>query len=366
MPATIDPRMLVAYPLDETGSLAVRKSVGSAAYNLAPETSTGGQGVPTVSDIVSGRAVNLLNAQAGLTTASRRLIGSYAAWNVHPLYIPLPRATGQSGLALGARFNYQGNTLSVGTNGKRQGLAAFNQSTTLGGHMGFTVMPNASLRGRLEVTMPDKTIETVEGWTDTDGLLTDFSGGYALRGGWWRATLRYYNITGTTYGMQVVLYNEATGRRYRMTRSSTTMDYSSPTDSVAFCIGTKVTASDDSFQGYVDDVWLLNGDLSEENAVDLSRGGLKQPRQADATYRALPRYFLEARYADEAGVERTTRPVLVDGNLLARVSISPRAGAEAFSIRVRGFAPGRPLSPKWAGPIYIQKAGSRSRQGSQR
>lgn len=357
MPAAVDPRILVAYSMDEGGSLDVRKSLGSAAYHLTPATDTGSEGVPAVTDGLDGRAADLRSTISGLTTSARRLIGSAARFDAGLWYVPLPQTTGQSGFAYGGRFRYRGGAVRA-----MSILEVYTADYSTAGWFGLlTSAPDGSGNCRPHVVMPDHTIEyaAAGSWTDTDGLTTDYTGGYCFTNAsaWWRFAVRYYNVINDYYGIQLVLYNEASGKRYRLTRGFLNTAFANPDVQTKLVVGSALTASRDSIQGEVDSIWILDGDLSEEQAVDLARGGLKIPREADATYRGLPRVIIEARYHDEQGEERSTGPVFVDDTLLAR--IGARAGASAFSVRVRSYAPGRPMSCKWFSALYAQKAGSR-------
>lgn len=355
MASVLDPRMLAAYPLDEPGSTDVRKSIASLVHNLSPVTATGSDGVPTVADGIAGRAVNLLQTISGLTTTNRYLRGAEFAWDEHPLYVPLPRSVGATGLSYGYRFMFK-NAGGTST----QGMVGLGRGGTNSGPLGLNFIGSGGSpnRGRLYITMPDISTESIVAgsWTDTDGLVAALTSDYIQQNEWWRVAVRYNHSSGTSYIVQVVLSRESTGARYRLTRAAFSSDWALPTAPVRFYVGL-VTSTIIPFQGYIDDVWFLNGDLSEESAIDNTRAGLAISREDDATYRAKPRVILDALFDDDSGVQRNTTPQFIDEHLLA--AVPARAGAEAFSIRMRSYAPGRPMVPKWMSGLYIQKGRSR-------
>jgi hypothetical protein len=365
MPAPLDPRTLIAYPFDETGSNDTRKSIALAAHDLLPKVASGSDGVPVVPDGRGGWALDTRDLIAGLASTRRWVdaLALAAAWNVHPLFLGVPLTLNSTGYAYGCRLQYRAAVKAGDT--RLWGMAA--GATSGEGHWGLLVDDDGggTPKARIKVVTSQRVIEepiSSGSWTDTDSLGS--LGSYYLEDGeWWRAVVRLYNVGANSYQQQLILYREKTGKRYRLTRNASSSDYAATTTVTHLAAGSSQSGSS-SFQGYIDDAFLLNGDLSEAEAIDLSRDGTKIPREPDDTHIAAPHFCLSAVLSDEnaaaagSGVERETRRhIIKTGRVLARVPV--RKSAESMGVRIQGFAAGRPVAPNVLSVYYIQKAGAR-------
>lgn len=342
-PATTDPAFLLFYALDESFPSGTRANSGSlgSAQDLSVSQSSGTDGIPAVSDGNQGRAADVFVAATGYTTAFRALRGAAATGSAHTARPAFPKSAASDDFAFGVRFRWRaGNTGGGGI--ETEVLFALGSVANPQFGWGIGIVPNDATTptgGQLRLYhLGSSTIIETSAFTATGSPPTQ----YVLPSVWYRALVRIY-FSSTGWKAKLYLYREDTAASYTFTKDAAVTTNSNETAFDAFTdvrvhIGYQPVSSTSSLYGcYVDNAWLYDAPLSDDDATSTLVGGLSVPwtqpswrRAASDCYVALGHEGADFPKVRSLGVGALTRRWKPDHQ-----AMRPRFHFE-------GFRPGRP------------------------
>lgn len=358
MPLNVnDPSLKLLYSLDESGPLATRSNLGSvgSTQDLTPHQGSGSDGIPTVSDALAGKAVDLFVTRTGWTSTYRQLRAPITSpGSDHPLLVAYPLASASDDFAYGCRIYWRG--LNVGGGGIEPehifGLSTLNNS----GGWGMQLVPNDATTPtlgaiRIHYAGGNETIQG--GGYSTTGSPASY---YISPNTWYRLILRVY-FSATGYVWKLYVLKESDGTLYTFTRNGVlTTNYAAgvtgATD-LRVSVGIVNDATKVSFGGYIDECWFYDFPMSEATALEILYGGISIPwSEPNYTFNDHDVRFTHANEVSDFPVARA----LPIGCSSIRVPMP--AWGTRLRTKLYNFRPSRPMSLR-QGSVMFDTAGPR-------
>lgn len=342
-PSTTDPAFKLFYALDESFPSGTRANSGSlgSAQDLSVSQSSGTDGIPAVSDGNQGRAADVFVAATGYTTAFRALRGAAATGSAHTARPAFPKSSASDDFAFGVRFRWRaGNTGGGGI--ETEVLFALGSVANPQFGWGLGIVPNDATTptgGQLRLYhLGSSTIIETSAFTATGTPPTQ----YVLPSTWYRALVRIF-FSSTGWKAKLYLYREDTAATYTFTKDAAVTTNSNETAFDAFTdvrvhVGYQPVSSTSSLYGcYVDNAWLYDAPLSDDDATSTLVGGLSVPWTQPSYRRAASDCYVAL--CREGGSYPKVRSLGV-GTLVQRWKPDHQAMRPRFHLE--GFRPGRP------------------------
>ncbi|MHC4716617.1 MAG: hypothetical protein ACYS5V_06585, partial [Planctomycetota bacterium] len=359
-----DPALVWACTLDESGALSTRKNSGSAgvAYDIVPKQSSGTDGIPPVDDGLGGRALDMFVTRTGWSTAYRRCEQDTSVLGGVNLCMPtLPKTVATDDFAFGARFKWDASNTGGGANEHENvvGLWAADRTWTA---WAIDVIPDDATTptaARLRIS--------VGGFVD----LVSTTGSYDLTGTpdshyiqpdvWYRVLVRVYFDT-SGYRTKIYLNQESDGSLFTFTYNGGAQsgDYALPNEAMVMAApGYAATLNPLPLGGYVDEPWLYDAPLSDDDATSIVVEGINIPWAAP-DYEVLGNKVRVA-WTNERTAFPPTRPLPTNAT-----AVDHPAGSYGTRPRLRyeGFEPNRPWSVRLIEMLWDASGRKRGKAGN--
>lgn len=379
MSLSTSPSMKILSGMDEAGATATRTNSGAlgSSYDFTPRTASAqpGEGVPTVSDGLSGRAARV-GQDAADTTEYRLLYSKQGSFESRDDRPALPISAAGDDFAFGARFKWvSGYTETSGGDDDFQvlwGMTRVANSQIPKLAIGFQAADDATPASGAQLVLwapgafaSGLNVDAAGDWTATGSPSTN----YIEQDEWYRVVVRIYYDGSSGWLVKVYLVKESDGTIYTWTYSGTaeTTDWTDDAGNTDYA-WTAGFSNDGTGAGtyttpyaYLDEVWFYDAALSDSDAQDTAVSGLTIP-WVEPDYHREAHELYSACTKENADYPKTR--ALPSGCTVARHPVDVLC--QEIRCRIEGWKAGQPWSHR-AVDFIFDPAGPygshRARQG---